>query len=443
MAYRTQPPPSTSRITGFALVLICGLTLFATQLAQAQTFSDIFDFNLQTGWYPLSGVTRDAGGNLYGTTSGELVDAGTVYQLKKTHGGWIMNVLFTFNPLNSPGGVAGWVPYSGVVFGPDGALFGTTWGGGVGGGSNGYGIVYKLMPPSTVCESVSCPWTETVLYEFQGGKDGNGPEYGNVVFDSAGNLYGTTSAGGGSECSGGCGTVYELSPSGSGWTEQVLYRFNGSDGGAPASGLVLDQAGNLYGTTVIGGSGCSGKGCGTVYELSPSGSGWTEKVLYTFQGASDGENPYAGVIFDQAGNLYGATFQGGSAGGGTVFELSPSGEGWSFSTLYAFQGGQYGNAGPLDNLAIDGAGSLYGTTNDDGGVDNAGSVFKLTFRNGEWIYTGLFLFPADNGAAPDGENPVGGPIVDSFGNVYGTTSQGGTQNCSFEVNCGVIWEIAP
>lgn len=434
MANRNQPPASTSRgtspITGFALVLICGLTLFATQLAQAQTFSDIFDFNLQTGWFPYSGVTRDAGGNLYGTTTGDLFNPATAYELKHLHNGWTLHVLFTF--------AAGSVPFSGIVFGPDGALYGTTW------SPDSDGFVYRLMPPSTVCKTVSCPWTETALYDFQGGKDGSTPNYGNVIFDSAGNLYGTTSNGGGSECSGGCGTVYELSPSGSGWTEHILYRFTGgSDGGAPASGLVLDQAGNLYGTTVIGGSGCTGKGCGTVYELSPSGSGWTEKVLYTFQGASDGKNPYAGVIFDQAGNLYGATFLGGSAGGGTVFELSPSGEGWSFSTLYAFQGGQYGPAGPYDNLAIDGAGSLYGTTNDDGGADTAGSVFKLSPQNGEWIYSSLFLFPTDDGGAPYGENPVGGPIVDSFGNVYGTTSQGGTQNCSFEVNCGVIWEIAP
>jgi len=434
MANRTHPPTSTSRgtsaIPGFALVLICGLTLFATRLAQAQTFSDIFDFNLQTGWYPVSGVTRDGGGNLYGTTSGDFSNPATAYELKRLHNGWTVNVLYTF--------AAGSLPFSGIVFGPDGALYGTTW------NLNSYGNVYRLMPPSTVCKSVSCPWTETVLYDFQGGNDGSAPYYGNVIFDSAGNLYGTTSAGGGGECSGGCGTVYELSPSGSGWTEQILYRFTGgADGGSPASGVVLDQAGNLYGTTYMGGSGCSGHGCGVVYELSPSGSGWTEKVLYTFQGASDGKNPNAGVIFDQAGNLYGATFTGGSEGGGTVFELSPSGEGWSFSTLYAFQGGEYGPAGPYDNLAIDGAGSLYGTTNDDGGANTAGSVFKLTPQNGEWIYTNLFLFPTDDGAAPYGENPIGGPTVDSFGNVYGTTSQGGTQNCSFEVNCGVIWEIAP
>ena len=413
--------------------------------AQAQTFNDIFDFSLQAGWSPYSGVTRDNAGNLYGTTNGALVDAGTVYELKRSHGGWILHVLFSFNPLSASSEVVGWAPYSGVVFGPDGALYGTTVGGGVGGGSNGYGVVYKLMPPATVCESVSCPWTETVLYEFQGHNDGSAPEYGNVVFDRAGNLYGTTTAGGGTGCQGsGCGTVYKLSPSGSGWTEQVLYRFaGGTDGAGPTSAVVLDAAGNLYGTTTAGGSAACSGGCGTVYELSPSGSGWTERLLYTFQNGSDGESPFAGLTFDQSGNLYGATFTGGSAGGGTVFQLSPHGQDWSFSTLYSFTPGGYGPYGPLENLAIDAAGSLYGTTYLDGGTDGAGSVFKLAPHNGEWTFTTLFTFPAGGLGDPYGQNPIGGPTVDSFGNIYGTTSEGGTQSCEFEIQCGVVWEITP
>jgi uncharacterized repeat protein (TIGR03803 family) len=426
------------RRIAFVLPLVCALITIPVPLAQAQTYNVIFDFSLQSGWQPYAGVTRDAAGNLFGTTTAGGIYAGTVFELKRSHGGWTLNTLFTFNPLMSDGPV-GYNPWSGVVFGPDGALYGTTTGGGVGGGSNGYGVVYRLVPPATACMTVLCPWAQTVLYEFMGGNDGSFPALGNVTFDEAGNLYGTTGGGGDA----GSGVVYELTPSNENWTEKVLHSFSGgTDGSEPYSAVVFDQAGNLYGTTYGGGgSGCGGHGCGTIYELSPSGSGWTETILYAFQGTTDGQHPIGGLISDQSGNLYGGTNQGGSAGGGTVFELSPSGGNWNFSLLYSLGPDLYGLGGPEGNLAMDATGSLYGTTTGDG-ANGTGSVFKLTPRNDGWTYTLLYSFDGGLGI-PSGYEPIGGPIVDAMGNIYGTASEGGTQSCEFEINCGTVWTVTP
>src|SRR5271166_1949839 len=248
-------------------------------------------------------------------------------------------------------------------------------------------------------------------------------------------LYGTTAyGGGGSGCGGnnGCGTVYKLTPSNGGWTESVLYSFQGgSDGAFPYAGVIFDQAGNLYGTTAYGGgSGCAGNGCGTVFQLTSSGSGWVENTLYSFQGGNDGASPFGGLIFDQSGNLYGSTAYTSSfgVGGGTVFELSPSGSNWIHTVLYSFSGG----AGPYDTLTID-AGNLYGTTNRDGAY-GYGSVFKLTHSGGGWTYTSLHDFTAGS----DGGYVYGGVILDSSGNLYGTTQYGGSGG-----DTGVVWEITP
>jgi uncharacterized repeat protein (TIGR03803 family) len=152
----------------------------------------------------------------------------------------------------------------------------------------------------------------------------------------------------------------------------------------------------------------------------------------------DGDTPFAGLVFDQSGNLYGGTYQGGVAGGGTVFELSPSGGSWIFSVLYTFSPGLLGPGGPFSSLVMDGAGDLYGTTYQDGPY-GAGTVFRLTPHNGGWAYTTLHIFTAGN----DGLWPMGSPIVDAMGEVYGTASAGGTQSCGFELQCGVVWEITP
>ncbi len=417
------------------LAICCVLILLVVQFAPAQQFNTIFQFSQQSGWAPYSGLTRDAAGNFYGTTSAEAQAPGTAYELKRLRNGWVMNPLFQFDGNNGKG----YWPVSGVVFGPDGALYGTTAAGGNGQGLNGDGTVYRLSPPSTACRAAFCNWTEEVLHAFTGAPDGLSPGYGNVVFDRAGNLYGTTHAGGNTACSGGCGIVYELSPSPSGWTYQVIYRFaGGGDGGYPASGVTVDASGNLYGTTSGGGVASCDNGCGTVYQLSPSGSGWVHKILYTFQAADDGYWPYGGVIFDSSGNLFGSTVEGDyGPDGGTIFELTPSGNTWNFSLLYSLSG----QAGPIDNLVMDATGSLIGTAYLDG--DNyTGSVFRLTPHNGAWTYTQLLSF--DYGIQNQtGIEPIGAPFVDGLGNIYGTASEGGIQNCIFEVNCGTIWEITP
>jgi hypothetical protein len=292
--------------------------------------------------------------------------------------------------------------------------------------------------------------TEQVLYSFQGGTDGTYPA-GGVVFDQSGDLYGATSEGGASSCSpqAQCGTVFELTPGSGGWTETQLYVFKGkayNDGDAPSSGLILDQAGNLYGVTAYGGSGncvLSGTkgGCGTVYELTPNGSTWTETILYSFQGDKDGYFPAGNLVFDAAGNLYGATNFGGGYGDcnpiygycGTIFKLSPpSGNGgpWTETVLYRFKGGKDG-AYPNGGLIFDNQGNLYGTTEFGGGSsactweeDGCGTVFELkppTKKGGAWTESLLHRFKG----YPDGHYPNGGLIFDKKGGLYGTTVSGG------------------
>lgn len=417
-----SPRDLRAALTAFVIVLVL---VIATQGAHAQTFTVIHDFSGTDGYSPYATLTLDTAGNLYGTTAASLTGEGTAFSLKPSHGGWVLNTLVAFS-----GGDDGGYPYGGVVFSPSGALYGTTTYGGL----LGYGVVYSLRPPNTVCKSVICGWTETVVHSFSG-SDGNGPYLENLVFDHSGNLYGTTSNGGVSNH----GVVFQMTRSGGTWNEIVLHSFlGGNDGSFPASGVIVDAAGNLYGTTGQGGgSGCGGTGCGTVYQLSPSGSGWKETILYSFQGGNDGQNPYGGVILDPSGNLYGTTSDGGSGGSGTVFELSPASGNWTFALLYSLSGGCC--AGSLGNLAMDGAGNLYGTAYSTGdGL--SGSVFKLKRSDSGWTYITLHNFGY---RGPDGDLPVGGPTVDANGNVYGTTSDGGTHSCGFEVTCGVVWEITP
>jgi len=389
-------------VAALAMAILFALTMVLTQPAQAQTFTVIHTFTGPDGAGPVAGVTLDAAGNLYGTTA----DGGTVFELKRWHGNWVLNNIFKFNGNNGA-----W-PQSRVVFGPDGALYGTTYEG----GSGNAGVVYSLRPPKTNCKTALCPWTETILYQFSGGSDGAHPGYGNVTFDHARNLYGTTTGGGAF----GQGIVFRLTPSNGGWTESVLYSFSGGRyGSEPMSGVILDEAGNLYGTTPYGGGGC-GIGCGTVYQLTPGGSGWNYSTLFWF-GGSYGEHPYGSLIFDQSGNLYGTTSSGGSGGGGTVFELSG---GW-FYLLYALPG--RGNPGPVASPTMDAAGNLYATTYSDGAY-GLGAVFKLTPSDGGWIYTSLHDFTNGN----DGMHPSGDLAMDVSGNLYGTTYEGGG-----------VWEITP
>jgi hypothetical protein len=247
------------------------------------------------------------------------------------------------------------------------------------------------------------------------------PHYGDLAIDSGGRMYGTTPSGG----IDGRGIVYELTQSGGSWTENIIYSFetSGPVGAAPYSGLILDQAGNLYGT-----ASAAGEGYGTVYELTKSGSNWTANALYEFIGQSDGGTPMGGLVFDSRGDLFGTTCFDGNEYGGTAFELSSTGGSWTFNLLYSFNDWP----GPLDSLTMDAAGNLYGTSN-SGGAYGQGSVFKLTYSEGVWNYTTLHDFTGGS----DGGNPIGNVILDASGNIYGTASSSGAYSD------GTVWEVTP
>jgi uncharacterized repeat protein (TIGR03803 family) len=391
-------------------VLIC------SPLGRAQTFSVLHNFTGGSdGSNPQVGLTIDAGGRLYGTAGTGGAGFGTVFQMKRAGSGWIFTSLHSFT-----GGNDGAAPLGRVIFGPNGTLYGNTHSGGGGRCDGGCGTVFNLQPQPRVCNHTLCPWMERVLYAFQGGflDDGLGA-IGNVAFDQAGNLYGATS-GGGVQFD---GTVYELIPSMGGWTENVLYSFAGgqNDGAGPLTGPTFGYGGNLYGTTANGGP----YNRGVVYELTPSGSGWTENVIHSFVPATDGGYPQ-GVIADSAGNLYGGTSLGGQYGGGTIFQLTPSNGSWTFTVVYQLTEGGCGVVGPL---VMDAANNLYGAACDN--------VFKLSPSGGAWTYTQLYHFTDGS----DGGNPNGNMVLDATGNLYGTTANGGTGNC-FR-GCGVVFEITP
>ncbi len=311
-----------------------------------------------------------------------------------------------------------------LTFDAAGNLYGTT---NEGGTYYGHGIVFELTPTG------GGNWTETVVHDFANGSDGNSP-YAGVIFDTHGNLYGVNIYGGTYNW----GTAFEFSPNGGGgWTETELYSFdrNGTDGFNPLGTLIFDAAGNLYGTTFGGGL----NGRGTVFELSPNGSGgWTETILYNFCSQSrcaDGRNPFAGLIFDRSGNLYGTTTYGGSSFGGTVFELSPDGSGgWTETVLHNFNQNGTDGAYPEAALVFDAAGNLYGTTS-GGGTYYYGTAFEMSpAGGGNWTETVLHSF---NNDGTDGASPYAPLILDRSGNLYGTTEYGGTDNS------GTVFEITP
>jgi uncharacterized repeat protein (TIGR03803 family) len=392
------------------LVAACFFLAATSHPAQAQSFSVLHSFSGNDGESPYAGPTLDSGGHLYGTTYvGGLHGAGSVYKLSQHGSSWLLNPLYSFSGEADGAGPG----FGAVAIGPNGTLYGTTEGGGI------FGVVYNLGPRPNPCPSILCSWIDNVLHTFGRGGDGSQPVNG-VVFDAAGNLYGTLNIGG----AGDNGAVYEMTKSGQTWNESLLYSFSGgNDGGTPVASVTLDAAGNLYGITSFGGA----NNVGVVYKLTHSGSSWTETVLYTFQGSEDGQNPVAGVTLDQAGNLYGATFLGGANNGGTLYKLSPSGGGYTFTLLYSFAGG----GGPYNTLTL-ANGDLYGATNRDGTFSD-GSVFKLTPNGNGWSFSDLYDFTGAN----DGGVPYGGVAVDAEGDVFGTTSLGGSSND------GVVWEVTP
>ena len=414
------------RARTLAVALVCALTAILTQPTPAQTFAVLHTFTGGfDGYGPLGGVSIDQEGNLYGTTIGSNFgfNYALVYKLANKNGAWILSPLYPFTSAQLE-------PFARPAIAADHTLYGTTPGGGISCDGAGCGVVYHVAPLPTVCQTVNCHWIGTLIYEFSELTGPLSPGGGDLLLDTAGNIYGTTQT----DSNTGSGAVYELSRSGGNWTESTLYFFSGrggnGDGWYPLSGIIPDSAGNLYGTTSQGGGGnCSG-GCGTVYQLSFSGSGWTENIIYRFQGGSDGQFPSGGLVFDQAGNIYG-TSQGGANGGGTVFKLTPSGNNWSFSLLYSLVGIMHQD-GPTGSLLLDAAGNLYGISSYNG-TNGYGAVFKLTPSNGSWIYTSVHDFTGgDDGAYPDG-----GIVMDIHGNLFGAAYGGGTQQR------GTVWEIMP
>ena len=401
--YHAQWPRAA--VIFFILVGVNLLLAAVAQPAQSQTYSIIHNFtNTGTdGATPYGGPILDGKGNLYGTTYlGGSDGNGSVYRLSPSGSSWEYKSLYSFGNLPDGAGPA----FGSLAMGPGGSLFGTTEGGGY------FGTVFEIC---------SCKGHEVQIHQFGHGTDGAQP-IGGVVRDSAGNLYGTTSLGGTS----GNGTIYKETLSKGTWTESVIYNFTGGkDGASPPAGVTLDAQGNLYGTTSLGGA----NGDGVVYKLSPHGSGWKQTVLHTFRGQSDGQNPVGGVVLDHAGNLYGTTFDGGVNGGGTVYKLSPSSGKWRFKTLYSFTG-SYG--GPYNKLTL-ANGNIYGATEAEG-ANGLGSVFKLTpAKGGGWAFTDLYDFIGGS----DGAQPYGSVAVDAAGNVFGTADIGGSENQ------GVVFEIQP
>jgi uncharacterized repeat protein (TIGR03803 family) len=410
---------------GAALTIVIVLTLALPPAAGAASkYKVLHRFNVTNGAEPIAGLILDAAGNLYGTTLyGGAPGPGTVFKLApNADGSWTESILHSFN------GKDGERPEAGLIFDAAGNLYGTTSAGGAlrlcqG---DGCGTVFKLTP------NADGSWMESILHTFIARPDGKNP-YGGLTFDAAGNLYGTTNQGGAY----GLGTVFKLAANADGsWTESVLHSFKGSNGAFPAGTLIFDGAGNLYGTTVQGGNGCE-FGCGVVFELKPGSNGsWTGSVLHSFKG-SDGEYPDAGLIFDKAGNLYGTTNVGGAPGLGTVFKLAPNADGsWTESVLHSFDGSD--GAAPIAGLIFDGAGNLYGTASSGGSAD-AGAVFKLT-ENADGSWTGSVLHSFRRGIrGRNGDYPEAPLVFDSAGTLYGTTAECGTgSGCK-----GVVYQITP
>jgi uncharacterized repeat protein (TIGR03803 family) len=356
----------------------------------------------------------DKQGNVYGTTisGGPKGKGGTAFKLsRQANGRWTQTVLYSF--CSQSNCTDGGGPWGGLIFDTTGKLYGTT----LGGGAQVYGTVFRLTPGSG-------GWKETVLHSFGFNSHGCCPRAG-VAMDNAGRLFGTATV------------AFELSPNSNGWKETVLHHFPDyqGDGSGPYA-VILDAAGNLFGETNMGGTNtrCGG-GCGTVYELQrTSGGGWKEHVLHDFGAISDGTFPGGVLILGGMGDLYGITEGGGATGNGTVYRMTWQSDGhWKETILYSFTGGANGS-GPGGGVALDKAGNLYGTTVAGGDPNcDCGVVYKLTSQaTGKWKYTVLHRFTGDDGA-----QPIAQLVLDSKGNLYGTTITGGAGGA------GVAFEITP
>jgi uncharacterized repeat protein (TIGR03803 family) len=369
------------------------------------------------GEYLDTELVIDKAGNLYGTSvQGGTFGGGTVFELSPSASGWTHAVLYNFT-----GGVDGGEPYKGVTLDAHGNLYGTAVTGGSGSCEGGCGVVYKLTNSGGV-------WSQSVIHAFTGGNDGSGPG-SPVAIDNHGNVYGTTPTGGSKSN----GVVYEIKPAANGgWNFAVIHAFTGgNDGlGGSASRFLIDGTGNLYNVSTVGGA----KGFGNVYELSPNAGKWTFTTLYSFQDQPDGASPYGGVIFDQAGNLYGTTYYAGANDLGTVYKLTRNQGSWSETVLYSFKGGSDGNS-PISTLAADAQGNLYGTTSDGGAAAcGCGTIFRLSHGSGgTWAESVAYRFPG----SPKPGFAYNGMVSDGKGSFYGTTVHGGA------TNDGAIYKFTP
>lgn len=419
--------PKHLLLTFFTGLFLAGAT---SLFSQTETVLHRFSVGKGDGASPSSGVVADSSGALYGVTetggvscSQNSVGCGVVYKLTPGTGGdWRETILHSFTSGTTDGGL----PEGNLLIdSAAGVIYGTT----AVGGANDAGTVYSLSPGN--------PWTETTIYNFRG-PEGSSPNTGVTLRN--GILYGAANGG-----KYGVGTIYRLRPPAAGgtWQEQTLYEFTfGSDGGYPFATPVFDSEGNLYGTTFN-----SPDGAGTVYRLSPPSSGtgaWTLTTLYPFTGGADGGNPSA-VVFDNSGALYGTTQVGGANNFGVVFKLTPPAGGtgaWTESILYSFTGGTDG-AVPWAGVVFDTAGNLYGTTGGGGDLSCAvgngggcGTVFELsppTEPDGNWSESVLYAFEGGN----DGYSPLVAPLLLN-GNLYGTTDDGGGKNGD-----GIAYKVTP
>jgi len=419
------PPIACAAAFLIAVALLTSGThvLAATQESVLDNFA-----HTQDGALPAAALIFDSSGNLYGTTvAGGSDTTGTAFQLvPSSDGTWTENVLHSFSHTSNDG----WQPEAGLALDKDGNLYGTTlYGGAYCTDQGGCGSVFELSPGS------NGTWTEKLLHSFCARSrcaDGNFP-YGGVILDAAGNLYGTTSSGG--EHNG--GTVFAMTHSKKGWTENVLYSFAAfrGDGSQPRAELIFDRSGNLYGTTYAGGA----SHYGTVFELTPGAKGtWKESVLYSFTGSgADGANPWSALVMDAAGDLYGTTLFGGCSdyGCGTVFEMVMRKNGtrtekvlFDLCTTSTCPGGSY----PRGGVVLDSKNNLYGTTT-EGGAYYYGTAFELTSdREGNWSETVLHSFPSSE---TDGFTPESALVLGGDGKVYGTTA-------SCEDGNGSVFEIS-
>ena len=437
-----------SRIQVTVRALLIGLAMAAVLCTSSWAASEkvLYRFHGKDGWTPNS-VILGADGALYGTTTvggeyGGVTYGGVVFQLvHKANGKWSEKVLHSFDVQDGDG------PEGPLVADKAGNLYGTTVYGASNGCSNlGCGVVFELV------RGKGDSWTYKILYNFSSG-GGLWPHAG-VIFDSQGNLYGTASGGGNfNACTGGCGVVFKLAPDGKGnWTESVLYAFNGDDGGGPSCQLIFDSSGNLYGTTYYGGA----NGGGTVFELTPGKNGqWSEQVLHSFSyDTGDGDAPISGLAFDRTGNLYGTTINGGTKGQqgwGVAFKLAPENGKWKETILHTFDQYKFDGGDPTSRLIFDPAGNLFGAAESGGkfacpgsGGLGCGVVFKLTKQpDGKWRGTVVHSFGKGN----DGSYPGGDLVLDSSGDMFGATAAGGYFGgvCGNDggIGCGVVFEITP